>query len=429
MIDDTYGIFDPVKLPFGGMMDQTDPFAELAMYAQAPKPAPSSSEDAGALSPPGGSPAMGALQGGSGGPSGLPMGMSPEMMAQYAAPPPEMSPEDQRRSQLFTFFQNLSGRPMINPYEQNYNRQLQNYKLQGERFNRLMGGSNKFGQEYAEFEFALQNGYFTPKEGENRSQQFYRFRQEKFKEEATPVYELRRRGLVEDAGLDPAVASKLLEGVYEVKTGPGGITEIIDKSTQEAVSTLTADQAATIEEVVGRGKKLGESIDAQIGDNIQKLYDLQVAKNEVSDLTEFGEQWFNTISEKDEDGDYVFQTGPLQGLLASVGLADMKLGELSATDIMNRLQSLQIVNLAPVTQQELKAMGELFATPSKVNAQNLGAIKSFLDKLKRTQRDLDRKMGNTRAWLTSYESKMSPYDREYLQRQYGDGWRVKEVDY
>jgi hypothetical protein len=117
--------------------------------------------------------------------------------------------------------------------------------------------------------------------------------------------------------------------------------------------------------------------------------------------------------------------------MTDLGLSGMALGELSSDDIQNRLASLQIVNLAPVTQQELKAMGELFATPGKLNAQNLGSIKSFMNKLNRVQRELGRKKGKAISRLNANYDDLEDYDRKYLEDSYGN-WRPltdEGVDY
>ena len=73
-------------------------------------------------------------------------------------------------------------------------------------------------------------------------------------------------------------------------------------------------------------------------------------------------------------------------------------------------------------------MGELFANPSQLNEANIGKIKSFMRKLKRTQRDIERKRGRARTWLTENESNMNQFDVNYLNENYGE-WRTKQVDY
>jgi len=223
------------------------------------------------------------------------------------------------------------------------------------------------------------------------------------------------------------LASQLVTGLVDVKAGPGGIQQIINKGTGEVVGTVTAEQAAAIEATVARGKEFGTDIQGKVDGWISEWDSIQTAREETADLQEFSKSWFDRLSAKNEDGTYQIQTGPLEGLVANLGLGNMAIGELSSDDIINRLESLQIVNLAPVTTQELKAMGELFATPGKVNQQNLGSIKSFMNKLNREQKRLDRAEGKVRSRLNSNYDSLEEFDRQYLRDVHGE-WRPLTED-
>jgi len=283
---------------------------------------------------------------------------------------------------------------------------------------------------FYDYELAKSRGYFALNEGETDVEGFRRFTQEQFKDPEQSVYSEKVDGLV-NSGIDKGLASQLVTGLVDVKAGPGGIQQIINKGTGEVVGTVTAEQAAAIEATVARGKEFGESIQGKVDGWISDLDEISLAEEQTSDLQEFSKTWFDRLSAKNEDGTYSLATGPLEGLMTNLGLSGMALGELSSDDIQNRLASLQIVNLAPVTQQELKAMGELFATPGKLNAQNLGSIKSFMNKLNRVQRELGRKKGKAISRLNANYDDLEDYDRQYLQDSYGN-WRPltdEGVDY
>ena len=86
-----------------------------------------------------------------------------------------------------------------------------------------------------------------------------------------------------------------------------------------------------------------------------------------------------------EDGS--LDTGPLQGLYTRFGWGDVKQGELRADAIYTTLLNLQITRLTPVTEKELALVAQLWADPSAINDQNIGALRSAT---KRINRGLDR---------------------------------------
>jgi hypothetical protein len=337
-----------------------------------------------------------------------------------------------RDSRIFGALNNINqiggGAALANPFQTQIDlQQKQHNALQMERMRQAGQRNDPTKNPFLEYETAKQRGYFTLGEGEADDAGFLRYTRERFAPKKASVYSEKVDGLVA-AGFDEGLANQLANGLVEVRPGPGGIQQIINKGSGDVVQTLTADEAANIEQVVGRGKKFGENIQASVDERIALLDQIQDAEFEMADLTEFSQGWLDKLSAKNEDGSYSFQTGPLQGFMASLGLGNEGIGELSADDIFQRLQSLQIVNLAPVTQQEMKAMGELFANPGAINEQNIGKIKSFMRKLQREQKSLGRKSGRARTWLTENESNMNQFDIDYLEGNYGT-WRTKQVDY
>lgn len=350
----------------------------------------------------------------------------------YEPEPFAADPTLQRDARIMGALSNINrvagGPGLENPFQnQLAQAQEQHNMIQKARMQQLAKATDPSKNPFYEYETAKQRGYFALGENEDDAAGFLRYTRERFAPKKDSVYSEKVAGLVE-SGLDQGLASQLANGLVEVKAGPGGIQQIINKGTGEVVGTMTNEQAATAESIVGRGKQFGESIQGNIDERIAELDMLQDAEYEMADLTEFSEEWLDRLSAKNADGTYAFQTGPLQGLLGSLGLGTEGIGELSADDIFQRLQSLQIVNLAPVTQQEMKAMGELFANPSAINEQNIGKVKSFLRKIKREQRTIERKRGRARTWLTENEDNLNPYDVQYLDGNYGE-WRTKQVDY
>lgn len=346
--------------------------------------------------------------------------------------PYQVDPTLQRDARLMGMFSNINqvagGRGLDNPFQNQITQQQdQHNAIQKARMAQLTKLNDPSKNPFYEYETAKQRGYFTLGENEADDAGFLRYTRERFAPKKDSVYSEKVAGLV-GSGIDEGIANQLANGLVEVKPGPGGIQQIINKGTQEVVGTMTAEQAALVEGTVARGKDFGETIQAKVDERISEMDMLQDAQYEMEDLTQFSEDWLKRLSAKNQDGSYAFQTGPLQGLQVALGLGNQALGELSADDIFQRLQSLQIVNLAPVTQQEMKAMGELFATPNQINEANIGKINSFMRKLQREQKGIERRRGRARTWLTENEANMNPFDVQYLEGNYGE-WRTKQVDY
>ena len=324
-------------------------------------------------------------------------------------------------------FSNLgtyAGQPQAeNIFQNQIDQQALSHKLATERI-RAIGASKKDDPFHA-YEEAKARKYFSLGEGETEEQGLRRFTQEQFKDPTKSVYSEKMDSL--KSFLPEEQAAGLINGINEVRTGPGGISELINKATGEVIRTLSAEEAGQIEGVVAREKQFGTDIQGKIDGFITDLDEIQLAREETADLQEFSKGWFDRLSAKDADGNFTLDTGPIQGLMGSIGLGGFEIGELGADDIQNRLASLQIVNLAPVTQQEMKAMGMLFANPSQLNEQNLGAIKSFMNKLQREQNKLNRREGRAKAKLDANYDNMEDYDRQYLDSSYGD-WRPLTAD-
>ena len=330
----------------------------------------------------------------------------------------------QKDANLMGMFSNINrvagGAGLDNPFAVQIK---QNQALALERYNKL--NQHQKDDPFHAYETAKARGYFTLGENENEAQGLRRFTQEQFKDPTKSVYSEKMDSL--SNFLPEEQAAGLINGLNEVRTGPGGISELINKATGEVIRTLSADEAGQIEGVVARGKQFGTDIQGKIEGYITDLDEIQLAREETADLQEFSQGWFDRLSQKDEDGNFMLDTGPIQGLMANIGLGGIEIGELAADDIQNRLASLQIVNLAPVTEGEMKAMGMLFATPNQLNEQNLGSIKSFMNKLRREQMKLARREGRAKSRLDANFDNLEEYDRQYLKSAYGD-WRPLTAD-
>ena len=107
-------------------------------------------------------------------------------------------------------------------------------------------------------------------------------------------------------------------------------------------------------------------------------------------------------------------TGPLQGLYTRFGWGNVEQGELRADAIYTTLLNLQITRLTPVTEKELALVAQLWADPSAINDQNIGALRSASKRIIRGIERLDQ----------TIESKLE--DAEfYVGSDFSDRYRSK----
>ena len=341
-----------------------------------------------------------------------------------------VDPELQRKANIMGMFSNINqvagGRGLDNPFQ---NQIDLNQKMQLERMRQLR--QNAIDNPFFDYELAKSKGYFKLNEGEDDAKGFRRFTQEQFKDPTKSVYSEKVEGLVA-SGIDETLANQYVNGAVEARTGPGGITQLINKLTGEVEGTLTAEQAAAIESTVAQGKSFGENIGQKIETSIQDLNAIGGEELVLQQAVEGINYWTEKLSEKDADGNYVMDTGLIQGLMTDLGVADFAYGELDAAAVEAKLRNLQIVNLAPVTEKELKLLGKLFAGTAVMNEQNLGTLQGYLKRVEEKQADVARRKGNAIFTLDANYDYLNAPNRTYLNNRYGTGeegsWRPATAD-
>ena len=138
------------------------------------------------------------------------------------------------------------------------------------------------------------------------------------------------------------------------------------------------------------------------------------------------------LGEKDADGEYVLDTGLIQGLMTDLGISGFEYAELDAAAVEAQLRNLQIVNLAPVTEKELKLLSKLFAGAGRMNEANLGTLQGYLRRVKDAQAEVARRKGNAIFTLDANYDYINAPNRTYLNNRYGSGeegsWRPATAD-
>ncbi|NBT29914.1 MAG: hypothetical protein EBT18_10630 [Gammaproteobacteria bacterium] len=85
-------------------------------------------------------------------------------------------------------------------------------------------------------------------------------------------------------------------------------------------------------------------------------------------------------------------TNPVKGWAARFGFADEQTGELQAAAVYQTLQNLQITRLAPVSNEEMRLVAQMFVDPSSMTSANLGRAKFALKQIRRAIGNLDIRM-------------------------------------
>ena len=93
----------------------------------------------------------------------------------------------------------------------------------------------------------------------------------------------------------------------------------------------------------------------------------------------------------DEDGNVKLNTGLISGFLQKWGgIGSEELGKLSALEIENVLQNLQITKLTPVSNEEIKLISQMWASTMAGNAVNVGRLKVAMTRIQRHFDNLER---------------------------------------
>jgi hypothetical protein len=343
--------------------------------------------------------------------------------------PPEMSGLDRGLSGIYNLGTMMGGNgPQLNPITQAFDQRVQNYELQNQRLNAIRSGASN--------EDPLVRGVKQYAEAAGITnlpwdEQVAAYRKAKFADPKKSVYSERVEGLVA-SGIDETLANQYVNGAVEARTGPGGITQLINTLTGEVEATLSAEQAAIIESTVAQGKSFGENIGPKIETAISDLNAIGGEELVLNQAVEGIDYWTEKLSEKDADGNYIMDTGLIQGLMTDLGVSGFSYGELAAKEVEQKLRNLQIVNLAPVTERELKLLGKLFAGNAVMNEQNLGTLKGYLRRVKDQQAEVSRRKGNAIFTLDANYDYLNAPNRAYLNNRYGSGeegsWRPATAD-
>lgn len=315
-------------------------------------------------------------------PYGLPMGLQD---------PYQPDPELQRKSQLMDMFSNLNrvggGAGLQNPFAAQME---QNQALATQRMRSLQSAQQD--NPFYDYEQAKARGYFALREGETEDEGFRRYTQEQFKDPAQSVYGQKMDDITDLMNGDKAGATKLANGLLEVRPDPFGGQGVYDLSTGEFTTAYTPSQIAAGKALIegATGEAAGEAktnweVVGQVEGNLSTLADEWEASHagvrrgrEALEMLNSGE----------------VEPGLVSGMVLDyLGIGSSRLAYFQNLSQQQLFEELSNATLTPVSDADIRALAKLFTSASQSPEVARGNLEAFL---MRKERELERKSGRMR---------------------------------
>lgn len=193
-------------------------------------------------------------------------------------------------------------------------------------------------------------------------------------------------------GYSDADALEIQAGKTEL-VSQDGVTRLISSADGRVISeAVSPEEVAAIKEANQRADAMGTA-------GVKKFEDARTALEampEQLDAIEYSlEQtdWWLGLAESGQLDDTGFVTGLVSDLL---GISSSQLAEMTADAVQQQLLNLQITNLAPVTEKELKLLANMWGSASFSKDKIIGSLRSSRKRLQRSQQfinqDISRKL-------------------------------------
>lgn len=244
----------------------------------------------------------------------------------------------------------------------------------------------------------------------------------------------RNTGIFQDKGFTKSESDSLAMlaengGLEIVKNADTGEIKAINPVTKE--SFVIEDYQTGLQKIV---EAAGSTQDARNRSDLDKeqvttittrLNDYDAKLGQIDKSDEVSSYWINELEAKDANGNYIIDYekdfGWLNSLMSDYfGVASPEFSGLSADAIYEALQSLEITNLAPVSNFEFKQVMNLFANGKLATREQAIAV------LKRAQARAERERGETRNKfdndLDSLKRLQSDQGPEYLNYSGKKSW-------
>jgi hypothetical protein len=318
---------------------------------------------------------------------------SPATVGAGMLTPPTMSAEDTKMSKIYNALGIFAGpqAAQYNPWEASHAQAVQSWELQNERMRQLKQaqGDNPF----LEYETALQRGYFKLKDGESPDQGFLRYTQERFAPKNKSVYQQKMGDLTSLMGGNEEAATKLANGLLEVRTDPYGGQGVFDLSTGQFTPEYTPEQIAA-------GKGLIKGAEAQATGGAQT--DWKVVQDVETNLSTLADEWeaSNAGVMRGREALAMLNStdSPEPGLIAGavldyLGIGSSRLAYFSNLSQQQLFEELGNATLTPVSDRDIQALGKLFASARQSPEVAKGNLEAFM---RRKEKEMERKSGRMR---------------------------------
>lgn len=174
-------------------------------------------------------------------------------------------------------------------------------------------------------------------------------------------------------------------------TGAGG-TRIVGPD--GSVTVLEGDDSA----ISGAARAEGATADAsnsskydweQVSAATESLYSAEQAYDLADGMRASSQKYLDMLESNDPAA--ALETGPIDAFLFNVfGVGTEELAQMDADSIETTLQNLQITNLAPVTENELRQVGKMWANIARQETPNKGVLRRAIAKSEQVMRKIER---------------------------------------
>ena len=191
---------------------------------------------------------------------------------------------------------------------------------------------------------------------------------------------------------DNSILVPLSDGTSQIIPGNGG-PAVNSKDNPEEYARLSeisvsagpqmTAEAATLDRIEERKFKAIGTADEYFLEAGNGIADARRARDETARILE--------SMEPDKDGNVKLNTGLVSGFLMRWGgFGSEELGELSAMEIEQVLQNLQITKLTPVSNDEIKLISQMWASSLAGNEVNVGRLKAAMGRIQHHYNNLER---------------------------------------